>query len=269
MAQLQTKFTSVQGQDADNLPYDPTAPVAEQVHASIASSLRNMRAEEDVSSEIDSYLDSLVLHSPLPSMEETMQAWRACEEYVPQRIRNLGISNTTLPILKEVFSAAKIKPAVVQNRFYPGTRWDGSLRRFCREKGIIYQSFWTLSANPQLLRSRPVASLAKAAVVSKEVAFYALVLGLENTVVLNGTTTHMKGDLEELDRCRVWALDQKYEWENTMKQFRGVIEEFDMAPPGETHVGSGRKESHEKMDSNKETGLRHEGEVMPYGISGR
>ena len=53
---LQSKFTPVDGQDPARLPYDPNDGVAIQVEQSFHNSLRNLRT---------SYLDSLVLHSPL------------------------------------------------------------------------------------------------------------------------------------------------------------------------------------------------------------
>jgi diketogulonate reductase-like aldo/keto reductase len=41
-----------------------------------------------------SQIDSLVLHSPLPSMGKTLEAWRAMEEAVEAGlVRQLGVSN--------------------------------------------------------------------------------------------------------------------------------------------------------------------------------
>lgn len=34
-----------------------------------------------------------------------------------------------------------------QNRFYDATRYDLEIRKYCRENGIVYQSFWTLTAS--------------------------------------------------------------------------------------------------------------------------
>ena len=95
---LQTKFTSTQGQDLNNLPYDPKGSITDQVNASVMSSLRNFNfgdvvREGDVA---EPYIDTLVLHSPMPSMPETLEVWRTLEQYVPGEIRNLGISNCNL-----------------------------------------------------------------------------------------------------------------------------------------------------------------------------
>jgi diketogulonate reductase-like aldo/keto reductase len=150
---LQTKFTSLSGQDPLRVPYDPKAPLAEQVRQSCAVSLRNLGTD---------YLDCLVLHSPLPSARQTFEVWQTMESLVDTReVRQLGISNCyRLDELEALFDSARNKPAVVQNRFYADTGYDREIRAFCRQHGIIYQSFWTLSANPRVLAHRTVRELA-------------------------------------------------------------------------------------------------------------
>ncbi|OOF96762.1 hypothetical protein ASPCADRAFT_206935 [Aspergillus carbonarius ITEM 5010] len=219
---VQTKFTSVNGQSPDNMPYDPKASVTEQVHASIKSSLHNLRPSGPSDSVNDAYIDMLILHSPLPTMSQTLEAWSTFETYVPHRIRNLGISNTSLPILKEVFSHATVKPAVVQNRFYADTEFDVPLRAFCREHQIIYQSFWTLSANPELVSSDAVQLLAHEADISPAAAVYCLVLGLGYTTVLDGTTKrpHMEADLAALQKIERFTEDQPELWQRILGRFQ-------------------------------------------------
>jgi diketogulonate reductase-like aldo/keto reductase len=99
------------------------------------------------------HADSLVLHSPLDTFEATMEVWRVFEAiWRSGRVRFLGISNTDLRTLTRLYEEASVKPSVVQNRFYPATQFDSEIRQFCRERGLFYQSFWTLSANPILLK---------------------------------------------------------------------------------------------------------------------
>jgi len=221
---IQTKYTPISGQDLSNVPYDSAASISSQVHASIASSLYNLRVDDDPQSDCN-YLDSLILHSPLPTMAQTKEAWQACEEHVPHKVRNLGISNTTLTILEELYASARIKPSVVQNRFYRNTQYEVELRRFCRQKGIVFQSFWTLSANPHLLRIPPVVFLSKETNTEPAIALYCLVLGLKGTIILNGTQSHIQSDLESLDRVRNWAKENEYEWADTQKHFNDMIGE--------------------------------------------
>ncbi|KAF9698020.1 hypothetical protein EKO04_004500 [Ascochyta lentis] len=219
---VQTKYTTPAGQDLNNMPYDPSAPLENQLHTSVASSLRNLRPTHD--SEDGSYINCLLLHSPLPTLDETLQAWRLLETYVPHHIKALGISNVTLPVLREIYDASTVKPSVVQNRFYPQTRYDGPLRAFCKDHGITYQSFWTLTGNPKLLRSKPVVELAQAAEVSLPTALYALVMDL-GVEVLNGTTSaeHMKEDLEGIRQVRNWASSNSSQWAKLSRSFAELI----------------------------------------------
>jgi diketogulonate reductase-like aldo/keto reductase len=67
-------------------------------------------------------------------------------------VRQLGISNCyRLELLEDLHRWARVKPAVVQNRFYADTGYDAGIRAFCRQHGILYQSFWSLTANAHVL----------------------------------------------------------------------------------------------------------------------
>lgn len=146
---LQTKFTSLSGQDPRRIPYDRDAPLPLQVAQSVAVSLANLQTD---------YLDCVLLHSPMPTMTQTHSAWRALEAFVDTGlVRHLGISNCyRLEDLQGLYGGARIKPAVVQNRFYADTHYDRGIRVYCDQKKIIYQSFWTLSANPPLLAHQTI-----------------------------------------------------------------------------------------------------------------
>jgi diketogulonate reductase-like aldo/keto reductase len=186
---LQSKFTSVSGQDPKSVPYDPNAPLPEQVAQSFAASLRNLQT---------AYLDCLVLHSPLASPAQTLEVWRAMESLVRGGgVRQLGISNCYgLEQLKALHDSAGIKPCVVQNRLYAETRYDREIRAFCRDRRIIYQSFWTLTANPQVLKHGTVADLAsKYGRTTAQILFRYLTQ--RDVVPLTGTRSeaHMREDL--------------------------------------------------------------------------
>jgi diketogulonate reductase-like aldo/keto reductase len=150
---LQTKFTSLSGQDPNRIPYDSAAPLQTQVSQSIAASLKNLQTD---------YLDCVLLHSPMPTMAQTLSVWSALESFVDQgQVRQLGISNCyRLAELEELYRAARIKPAVLQNRFYADTHYDSKIRAYCTKNQITYQSFWTLSANPHLLANKTMTALA-------------------------------------------------------------------------------------------------------------
>lgn len=220
--QIQTKFTPPAGQN-ENAPYDFNAPLEDKVHQSVLSSLHNFTIQGQ-----ETYLDSVVIHSPMASMSETMKVWKTLETYHPHKIRNLGISNATLSIVEALYASATIKPSVVQNRFYADTDYEVHLRAFCQEHGIKFQSFWTIGANPRLMRSAPVLHVAQAAGVGAVSAYYALVMGLEGVTILDGTTSqvHMKEDLEGLERVGVWAEgDGEAAWTEALEEFKQLIGE--------------------------------------------
>jgi hypothetical protein len=223
--QIQTKYTPYLSPNSDSTPESITV----SVKYSIESSLHELRTAPGTSSPSPSTLDCLVLHSPLSTPQATLTAWRAMESFVPSRVTRLGISNTTLPLLSTLYSSATIKPSVVQNRFYANTGYDVPLRAFCRDHDITYQSFWTLTANPGLLKSRPVDTLSKEAKVSKEVALYHFVLQLGDVSMLNGTTSeeHMETDLEQVGQAQVWMEDggNAEVWEKVWGDFRMLIGE--------------------------------------------
>lgn len=204
---IQSKFTPLSGQDPARIPYDPTAPVAEQVRQSLAASLRNLRTE---------YLDGLILHSPLRTAEQTLEAWQVMESLVDAgAVRYLGISNCyQLDSLRFLHESTRIKPTIVQNRFYADTAYDREIRTFCRQHAMDYQSFWTLSANPHILAHPTVTGLAsKYRRTPAQILFrYLTQIGV---VPLTGTrsATHMRDalsifefELADFERAAMDAL---------------------------------------------------------------
>jgi diketogulonate reductase-like aldo/keto reductase len=187
---IQTKFTDLPGQDVSKpLPYDKAATIQQQVQQSVQTSLKHLP-----------HIDSLVLHSPMRTLAETLACWRVMEaEHKAGRVRQqLGISNCyDARLFAQLFKAATVKPAVLQNRFYARSGYDTELRRFCRANGVVYQSFWTLSANDHIVfRSGTiVAALAKQHHVSAAAVFYRFCLQ-QDINPLNGSTDaeHMKND---------------------------------------------------------------------------
>jgi diketogulonate reductase-like aldo/keto reductase len=192
---LQTKFTPLSGQDRRRVPYDPEAPVAAQVEASCAASLSNLGV---------SYLDALVMHSPIPDEAHFAQAWRAMESLaLAGKVHRLGISNCyEVDVFTRLWQLARVKPTILQNRFYAATGHDRTLRELCRSHGVRYQSFWTLTANRTLLAHPGLTSLADRHSATAEQIFFRY-LTLRDVTPLTGTTSdqHMREDLAifELD----------------------------------------------------------------------
>ncbi len=187
---IQTKFTPLNGQDPFNIPYNKKASLNEQVVESFEISKKNLGV---------SYIDGLILHSPLENMDQLMVVWQAMEEIHKQGgTKLIGISNCyDVQLLQQLYEAATIKPTILQNRFYEDTHYDSELRTFCIEQKMIYQSFWTLTANPHILSSKAVQEASQAyQKTAPQILFRTLVdLGM---VPLTGTSSeqHMKEDLD-------------------------------------------------------------------------
>jgi len=193
---LQTKFTSLDGQDPNDIPFDATAELEQQVEQSFQKSLENLQT---------TYLDALILHSPMRDMDDTIRVWHVFESfYDAGKVRKLGISNIySLDKLKELWNAATIKPSIVQNRFYEKSNFDVDLRQFCTEKGITYQSFWTLTASRKALATQGIKDLAMKKHLSPQTLMYAFMMTLGHTP-LDGTTDkgHMEEDINVVRRIQ-------------------------------------------------------------------
>lgn len=191
---LQTKYTFQPGQD-HRLPYDPAAPIAEQVTQSFASSLDHLGT---------TVIDSYVLHGPTHGAglsAADWEAWRAMESlHDSGQVRLLGVSNVTLDQLQRLCAAARIRPRFVQNRCYAARGWDRAVRAFCTANGLVYQGFSLLTANRNELARPEVAKIAKqhGKTVAQIVFRFALDVGM---LPLTGTTDadHMRADLDVFD----------------------------------------------------------------------
>ncbi|MBT3983306.1 MAG: aldo/keto reductase [Bacteriovoracaceae bacterium] len=190
---IQTKFTSIRGQDPNDIPYDPALPLKDQIHNSFEVSKSNLNTD---------YLDSLVLHSPLETWEDTLVAWQTFEEiYELGEVKLIGLSNCYDPeLFASLYHEAKIKPAILQNRFYKETNHDKELRAFCRENDIFYQCFWTLKANLHILESEVVVELASRLDKTSAQIFYRCLYqqGI-NPIIGTTSANHMDQDLEILN----------------------------------------------------------------------
>jgi len=190
---IQTKFTPIDGQDKNNMPYEITDDLKIQIRKSFENSKKNLQVE---------YIDSYILHSPIFPGKKLIEAWLTMEEfYSLKEVGQLGISNCyDLDVLKYLYKNSDIKPAIVQNRFYAQSGYDKEIRVWCKQKGILYQSFWSLTANPEIVNSSVINQLSKKYNKTKEQIFYKFLNELE-IIPLNGTTSneHMKLDLNIKD----------------------------------------------------------------------
>ena len=220
--QIQTKYTPFDEPYASQTELYPT--VTSQVLASVENSLETLATPGDE----PAYLDALVMHSPFPDAEDTLEAWTALITLVPSKVRLLGISNVTLPTLR-MLSVAPVPPAIVQNRIRRSERaFDIDVRRWCAGQTPVvrYQGFWTLTGNrSEWPHAGFVGRVAEGAGVERPVAWYALLMAAQ-VVILNGTTdaAHMRGDLDGLKKVETWREGKgKQEWDISFAEFTQMI----------------------------------------------
>lgn len=187
---IQTKFTPIDGQDKINMPYFEDDSLEIQVEKSFETSKKNLKTN---------FIDSYILHSPIFPISKLQIIWQKMEEFYDKKeVGQLGISNCyDLELLIFLYKNARIKPSVIQNRFYAQSGYDKQIREFCKNNGIIYQSFWSLTANPHILNSQTLKELSNKYQKSVAEIFYRF-LNHINIIPLNGTTStkHMIEDLK-------------------------------------------------------------------------
>jgi diketogulonate reductase-like aldo/keto reductase len=92
-----------------------------------------------------------------------LDTWRTLEGLVDEKkCKAIGLSDVSLEQVKEIFEAARIKPAVVHVESHPYLpQWD--LLDYCSQTGIVLQAFAALghSSEPKLLEDPVIAGIAK------------------------------------------------------------------------------------------------------------
>ena len=145
----------------------------ERVKLAFEASLRRLQLD---------YVDLYLIHTPFafqPGDEQDprdsngnviydqsislLDTWRALETLVDEgRCRAIGLSDVNLQQLKDIFDAARIKPAAVHVESHPYLpEWE--LLSYCKQNGIVFQAFAALGHNsqPNLLDDPVVTAIAQ------------------------------------------------------------------------------------------------------------
>ena len=92
-----------------------------------------------------------------------LDTWRALESLVDEgKCKAIGLSDVGLDKVKEIFEAARIKPAVVHVESHPYLpEWD--LVDYCKKNGVVFQAFAPLghSSEPKLLDDPVITAIAR------------------------------------------------------------------------------------------------------------
>ena len=145
----------------------------ERVKPALEASLRRLQLD---------YVDCYLIHTPFafragdeqdPRDELSqviydrgvtlLETWQALERLVDDgRGKAIGLSDVTLDKVREIASAARIKPAVVEVESHPYLP-EWSLLDFCRENGIVLLAFAPLGhgMSPKVLDDPVITSIAR------------------------------------------------------------------------------------------------------------
>ncbi|KAL7550544.1 hypothetical protein ACHAWF_013763 [Thalassiosira exigua] len=183
--------------DEGSCPPAPDLSVEDQVRLSVRSSLRNLQT---------TYLDAVLVHNfraKLEPYDETLRAWRVLEEFVDRGIvRHLGIVSVhEKDYLTKLRSDARVKPAIVQNRFHSNRGYDVNLRPLFKEWGAANQLFWILtgSAGGRVRKNDVVKRISGKMGVSPQVLLYSFTMELGGSPLIGTkSTAHMKEDVDAL-----------------------------------------------------------------------
>lgn len=118
-----------------------------------------------------------------------LETWQALERLVDEgHCRSIGLSDITLEKLREIVSAARIKPSVVQVESHPYLP-EWVLLDFCREHGIVLQAFAAVghAMEPNLLEDPVITAIAQR--VRKTPAQVALAWAIQRGTAFLTTST--------------------------------------------------------------------------------
>jgi diketogulonate reductase-like aldo/keto reductase len=154
------------------------------------------------------YADLYLIHTPFafqPGVEQDprdasgnviydkgvtlLETWRALEGLVDGgKCKAIGLSDVSLEQVKQIFEAARIKPAVVHVESHPYLpEWD--LLNYCRKNGIVLQAFAALGhgMEPKLFEHPVITAIAKR--VNKTPAQVLLAWAIQRGTALLTTAT--------------------------------------------------------------------------------
>lgn len=155
-----------------------------------------------------------------------IDTWRALERLVEDgRCKSIGLSDITLPALKEIVAAARIKPAVVQVEAHPYLpEWE--LLEFCQQQGIILLAFAPLGhgMEPKVLEDSVITGIAQR--VQKTPAQVALAWSVQRGVAFlttSATPSHIRENFD-IATLPQRALREIKEEITTRVRFNSVVE---------------------------------------------
>ncbi|HEV2328686.1 MAG TPA: aldo/keto reductase [Verrucomicrobiae bacterium] len=155
-----------------------------------------------------------------------LDTWRAVEKLMDEgKCKAIGLSDISAEKVKEIFDAARIKPAVVHVESHPYLpEWE--LLDYCRKNGIVFQAFAPLghSGQPNLLADPVITAIAKR--VGKTPAQVALAWAIQRGTALlttSKTPSRIKENFE-ISTLPEDAMQEMNEKITTRMRFNAVVQ---------------------------------------------
>ena len=155
-----------------------------------------------------------------------LDTWRALEALVDEgRCKAIGLSDVSVDKTKEIFDAARIKPAVVHVESHPYLpQWE--LLEYCKKNGIVLQAFAALghSSEPNVLQDPIITAIAKR--VNKTPAQVCLAWAIQRGTALLTTSKTPSRIKENFDVASLpeEAVREISEGIKTRVRFNAVVE---------------------------------------------
>jgi 2,5-diketo-D-gluconate reductase A len=106
-------------------------------------------------------LDLFLIHWPLPTVRDYVEAWRALERvYSEGRTRSIGLSNFQPNHIRKLRAESEVRPAINQIELHPYLTQD-ELRAFDADHGIVTEA-WSPIAQGLVLKDPTINQLAEA-----------------------------------------------------------------------------------------------------------
>lgn len=98
-------------------------------------------------------IDLLLIHQPAGNY---IAGYKLMEKaYKEGKVRAIGLSNFTIPQIKEILSICEVKPTVLQTELHPYYQ-DPELKAFLQDNGIVAQAWYPLGHGDKTLLEEPL-----------------------------------------------------------------------------------------------------------------
>ena len=155
-----------------------------------------------------------------------LDTWRALESLVDGgQCKAIGLSNVSLEQARDIFAAARIKPAVVHVESHPYLQ-QCELLDFCKKNGIVLQAFAALghSSEPKVLEDPVITAIARR--INKTPAQVLLAWAIQRGTALLTTSKTLSRITENYDVTAIPqdAMREISDGIKTQVRFNGVTE---------------------------------------------